>query len=273
MIKSNLITIKNLFDQAKIPAIIEEPASKQPKGWFVLLHGLTTDKSEYLNFYDDVARGLLECGYASIRMDFRAHGDSHSDSLEFNIVNNVSDVVSTIRWLLDNKIINEVNLFGTSFGAVATLAAATVLPAEMISRIYLLAPVLSFDDLYLNPTSISRKEKYGDMLRRVLLDDEKILLNERVSFNYKNAIEFALIDIPKIVGELAHKLTVMHGTHDTIVPLKATKKIVEKNETISYYEFDGMDHGFTDINDAEGTGEVSKNNLERIINILCKGIV
>ena len=32
MIKSNLITIKNLFDQAKIPAIIEEPASKQPKG-------------------------------------------------------------------------------------------------------------------------------------------------------------------------------------------------------------------------------------------------
>lgn len=269
MKKPYTINITNCFDRVSIPALVEESDKKSSNGWFVLLHGLTTSKNEYLNFYDDVANGLLKCGYSSLRIDFRAHGESLSNASAFNVTNNVSDVVSSVRWLIKNKGIEKINLFGTSFGAVAALASASVLPDELVKRIYLLAPVLSFNDLYLNPISNNRKEKYGNMLQKVLLEDKIILLDDRVSFNYSNAIEFALIDMPRLVNMLADKLTIMHGTHDTIVPLEVTKALVESIPSISYHEFERMDHGFTDIDDEEGVTEASKRNLADIIGVLC----
>ena len=264
------ILINSSFDNAQIPTIVTEPVNAEIKGWYILSHGLTTNKSEYLNFYDEISARIAAQGFASIRFDYRGHGESSESINTFNLINNVSDTISCIKWLQRNKGVSCISLMGTSFGALATILASYIFPSDFINRIYLLAPVLDVDELYLNPHRPERG-KYNGFSDRLLINNEKIELDGLPIFDYKNALEFMFFDIYKCLENVSNKTTVIHGSHDSIVSAEITEKVVSRYTNITYHKIERMDHGYTDIDDEDGLTQQSASNLSKIVDIILGG--
>ncbi len=260
-------TIESKFDETLIPVKIKSPDGREPTTWFILIHGLTTSKSEYLDFYEMVSDGLIHKGIGCLSFDCRAHGESQKSGNEFNLINCIKDTLSCVRWLQENYGNCEINLFGTSFGASIAICTAQIIQ-EMIKSVFLLAPVLDFTTLYLDPPEGDRRDKYDNFIKRTLFQDEVIDLDGRVFLDYQNAIEFSLINLGEIISKLRIPLSVMHGTHDTMVPYKTTQRVINGCPNAKLFTFEKMDHGFTDIDDETGASQRSQENLTRILEVL-----
>lgn len=61
-------------DNIKLCGVFTVP--RKIKGYALLAHGLAVDKNEWENFYVDIANELCKRDFASLRFDFRAHGES-----------------------------------------------------------------------------------------------------------------------------------------------------------------------------------------------------
>ncbi len=260
--RSEILT--SAFDGARIPVVITAPP--KPDRWLLMIHGLGTSKHEYLQFYDFIATKMAESNVASIRYDCRGHGNSEASPREFTIINNIKDALWCLnevqRWSPGAR----VDLLGTSFGA-PTAICCSILEPRRIGHIYLIAPVLDFNSLYLSPIS-ERREKYSNFKMRTLDELGSIDVDGRLAFRAENCIEFAIIDIPSMVTRIQQKLTVIHGDADSMVPISVTEKVLKQAPAAQFHTFHNMDHGFTDAKDEHGTSEQSQDNLRRIAAIL-----
>lgn len=81
----------------------------------LLCHGIRGDKNERGSF-TTLAKTIQEQGYSTIRIDFRAHGESTGIDYEMTISKEIEDVKSVIRFL-KNKGYKEIIILGASFGA------------------------------------------------------------------------------------------------------------------------------------------------------------
>lgn len=262
--------IINSFDNAKIHLVYyPRKNSKQKLKNFVFFHGLTTDKNEYLDFYKKVAHELSYLGHSVVCFDARAHGESDRPANEFTISNLISDGIEVIKWLKNIEGVEKVSLFGTSFGAVPSISVSKIVP-DFINELYLLAPVIDFDQLYLNPSNAERFRKYKGLINNTFINGVDFPLTDRLYFNRFIVTEFALIDLSRIIQNLDIKIEIMHGTSDSMVPYEGTKNLVLQAANIKLHTFHNMDHGFMKIGDDEGITDESKSNLEKIIEILNK---
>jgi pimeloyl-ACP methyl ester carboxylesterase len=257
--------LRNDCDNYQIPTVLFEAAYSERS--MVLFHGLTTNKLEYLNFYKGVGEELSSNGINVISIDSRTHGESHSSKEELTITNMVSDGIETIKWSRKKYGVDKVDLFGTSFGAITAICLAQVIP-QWINRIYLLAPVLDLDQLYLNPSNPDRAKKYDGLCTKTLENGEFFEINERQAFSRSLITEFSLISLENLMQKSQLTFDVMHGTEDSMVPFNISSEICHGLSNVNFHEFKDMDHGFTDINDENGISKETKNNLTKIYSIL-----
>lgn len=255
------VIITSPYDGGRIPAVLNEPSGGM-EIVYLLLHGLTTDKDEYLNFYVQVADRLARAGIGTLRLDFRGHGESKAPVTEFTILNSASDVLSCSLWLKEKHPDVRQNILGTSFGAAAGIVASASMPT-WYSRLSLLAPVLNLHELYIAPVHKAR-ESYKDFRNISLAQAERHQIDDRRSFGYLNALEFVAIDLVRLVRDQRVPTVVMHGTADTMVPYEGTVKSLVDSK-VRLMSFENMDHGYMDIEDADGHGQKSQENLDRII--------
>src|SRR5262245_39256508 len=158
-VNERIASITNAYDKVTIPAIVNVPGV-HPEEVYLLLHGLTTDKNEYLDFYTQVARRLAITGIGSVRFDFRGHGESRAPASEFTILNSASDVLACSRWLRDEYPDARQNVLGTSFGAGAGIVAVAAMPS-WFNKLRLLAPILNLEELYMSPVHPARDSYMG----------------------------------------------------------------------------------------------------------------
>ena len=255
--------VPNLVDKTNIPTVMCIPPGASDL--FVMVHGLTTSKDEYLDFYKSIADDLARKGVASVRFDCRAHGESLAPATEFNVVNNVADAISVVNHVLKERSFDRIHLFGTSFGAL-TVSIYANLAREQIASVTLLAPVLDTNALYLDP--VPERASYKDFRGTILHGGSPRDLDGRVSLDLKNAIEFSAINMSDIVQSFCDRLTVIHGKADSIVPYSVTANAIKDLTVKSFVAVEGMDHGFTDISDEAGTGPKSAENYNRILQLL-----
>lgn len=81
----------------------------------LLCHGIRGNKEERGSF-TTLAKTIQEQGYSTIRIDFRAHGESTGIDYEMTISKEIEDVESVIKFLRD-KGYKEIIVLGASFGA------------------------------------------------------------------------------------------------------------------------------------------------------------
>lgn len=259
------IFIPNRFDNREIPVVIFE--SKNAKKSLLLFHGIGTGKYEYLDFYKMIGESLSAKGINVISFDSRTHGESKAELSEFTLSNLIGDGIDVIQWIQETYPDKKLDLLGTSFGAISAICLANIL-TNSVRKVFLLAPVLDFNKLYFNPPNPERAKKYQGLLAKTLSDGKYFPVTENQSFNRNMIIEFSLLSLPQLVSKTNLEFEVMHGDSDTMVPYSTSEDLNQNTKNVLLHCFDNMDHGFTDINDDEGTGEKSLSNFERILSIL-----
>lgn len=258
------------YDNALVPAVFEKPDRDASGNVFLLFHGITTSKSEYLGFYDRISAALVNDGSSVLRIDFRGHGDSARPSREFSVSSQVLDGCSALRWLSERYPGQRIIIVGTSFGAPPAIILAKIFP-EVVERVFLISPVLDYERLYMNPETEYRRDKYGGIRDLVIWGHEELLVAEGVSIFPPLALEFATIDLPALLKKLRLKVTVVHGTADSMVPFSISSDLCRNIPHVELVALSGMEHGFTQEGDDDGLTVKSNENLNMIAAIL-KGV-
>lgn len=81
----------------------------------LLCHGIRGDKNERGSFIE-LAKEIQNQGYSTLRIDFRAHGESTGIDYEMTISKEIEDVESIIKFLKEKQY-KEIIVLGASFGA------------------------------------------------------------------------------------------------------------------------------------------------------------
>lgn len=119
--------IQFLSDGLKIRGILSYPTNGHtPWPAVVLLHGFTSHKDEDLIISNGVgmfhytAVRFNEGGFASLRFDFRGHGESDGAFEDLTIADLVSDTLAAVSFLAKQKEVddNRIGLLGQSLGGL-----------------------------------------------------------------------------------------------------------------------------------------------------------
>lgn len=232
----------------------------------ILLHGITTDRNEYLDFYRAVTERIFRRGVSSLRFDFRGHGKSQEEQSAFSPIGQVLDLIGAINFLAASKKADNCKLiaFGTSFGAGPALFVSRLLP-NIFAGIYLLAPVLDYRVTFLEPKTAWAKEyfsaealanslKYGSLK----LDEFNVGIRAitEMAFLNPSSVAQAIRDIP---------IRIVHGEEDSMVPIEQSENLQASAKNVSLLKIPGMDHGYNAIGDEDGRSVESARNLTTIV--------
>lgn len=247
-----------------IPYILERSRRQPRTGGFLLLHGLGVDKDEYLGFYRTLSPKLAEAGFDVLRFDFPAHGDSKANASHFTLGDCAVDAIVAAEFLLEEIGNSGLHVFGTSFGAGPAIMAASFFQSSL-RNVTLLAPAISYRELYIEPTHPLRTAKYKDFYRHAVLDGATVPVSDRAALNWRNAIEFAMCDLVHQLSAIAGHTAILHGEADSMVPHELSRDLAARYASIDLTIVPGMDHGFMDHDDDTGESERSQQNLRAIL--------
>jgi len=267
MYKETKLTISSAHG-VKIPAIFAHDEIRPPQKGLLMLHGISTQKDEYLDFYRILAEGLARKGISTLRIDFRGHGESKVTPAGFTIASQLLDLVQSIRWLEQHTGFQKVSVLGTSFGAPPCLFAASIFPKK-IDEVFLVAPVLDYVQTFISPISTWGKESFGRVVERTIVQGETIPLSDKFYMTADVVAEMLMIDIERLFRNNTKRIKIMHGNKDGMVDISITQDFAKRHGNIAFYMFDNMEHGFTDFGDEQGSNERTKSNIERMISIIC----
>lgn len=250
-------------DGVQIPAIELRPPSA-PIASILLLHGITTDKNEYGDFFIALADAFADLGIASLRIDFRGHGESCESSCAFSITSQVLDTISAVKWLTDRFKV-KVHLLGCSFGAPPAIFTSALAPSS-VATISLICPVLDYCRTFLRPTT----EWAAGIFNSETLDRAfkvgTLRMNDRFVIDVKLLIEMSLIVPSDSLRRIRCSTLVIHGEQDSMVPSQLSVGCTSGLDHVHLTIIPGMEHGYYDSEDETGESPKSRGNLKRIIN-------
>lgn len=102
----------NSTDNIKLCALVKEISKDKV---VLLCHGIRGNKDERGSFIT-LAKEIQQQGYSTIRIDFRAHGESTGIDYEMNISKEIEDIESVLKFL-KTRGYKEIIVLGASFGA------------------------------------------------------------------------------------------------------------------------------------------------------------
>jgi len=259
--------ILTAIDGVKVVSILHMPDSS-PKGACLLLHGIGTNKDEYLGFFAKIALKLAEAGIASLRLDFRGHGESPLPPDAFTISSQLLDAQAGLSFLRERTTIAKPDLFGCSFGAPPCLYLKAWVPAQL-GRITLLAPVLNYRKVFLDPVSDWGKTTFPQAaLRRCLEAGKPVPIGENFYMSPVLLANLMHADVEGSVSLIEEEFTVLHGVRDDMVPISLSQDVAARHPHLRLIEFPNMEHGFTDSGDETGESPATLANIEHIMRFL-----
>jgi len=250
-------------DGVSIPAVVALP-SVAPRDFIVMLHGITTHKNEFADFLARVANQLGEADVASLRLDFRGHGDSEEKSRAFSVASQIVDTVTAIDWVHLNYPATRIHLLACSFGGPAALFASEWRD-NLISTISLICPVLDYKRTFLQPTT----EWAGALFNTRTIADAwrsgRLAMTDGFEIDLKLLVEMAALEPKLVLQRTGKSVLVVHGEADSMVPFRISQDVCAGLAHVHLVGIPRMEHGFTDIDDDEGYSAASERNLERIV--------
>ena len=246
-------------DSLKLHGTFTSP-SGPVRGALLMVHGITSDRDEW-GIFEKVADELAHSGLASLRFDYRGHGESVLDEDKISLHGILSDILSA--WgLLESRTEPAPKSFrryimGSSFGGGLAYAAA----AQMgnIDRAFLLAPV--FDYLIDIENCAPRWQgdlKRKDQIRYNHLRLGRALVNEAFYFD------------PLAGADVA--TTIFHGTLDTDVRIELSEKVAARLRKIELIRMEGAGHVLNVPDDFDLEQAESWVFVDRMIDLVRKRI-
>ncbi len=198
----------------KLSAVLSNPSGNKENLIVVMCHGF--DSSKESQTYFKLEKALNKKRIASFRFDFFGHGESEGKFEDITISEAVDDTIQAISFLRQHGF-KKIALFGSSFGGMAALLAASKLPD--LNCLVLKSPVSD----YLG--KISAKEDKVDVEQ---WKKDGFIWHETKRGKLRLNYSF-FEDAEKFSGfEAAEKINVptliVHGSWDKVVPVEQSKK-------------------------------------------------
>ncbi|HST80678.1 MAG TPA: alpha/beta fold hydrolase [Kineosporiaceae bacterium] len=208
----------------------------------LLVHGGGVTREEG-GFFTRMARGLSLRGIASLRFDFRAHGQSGGRADQLTLAGIVNDIRAAHDFLSENVGSESVNLLGASFGGGLSLYYAGVY-GDRVARLILINPLLNYkrrlideknywNEDRISPEASARLDEEGVLPHSPTFMLNRPLINEMF---YLNPIDhLSSVKTPTLV---------FHGTKDTFIPFASSEYAVKQLKAKSVLvPIEGGQHG------------------------------
>lgn len=257
-------------DGVRIPGIEARPAG-DPCNHILMLHGITTQKHEWGNFFGNLARSFAERGIASLRIDFRGHGDSSEPPTKFSVASQVLDVIAAVDWLLKRSCARRIHLLGCSFGSPPAIFVAAM-RTSVVGTLSFVCPVLDYSATFLRPTTEWASKLFTDKTIQQAFAKGTLKMNDTFAIDAKLLIEMQFLKPFDVLRDIHTPTLVIHGQADSMVPFAISKRHTKSLDHVRLLGIPGMDHGFTDQHDETGESEASQSNFNRIKHEVCSHI-
>ena len=106
-----------------------------------------------------VAEKLMSSGICAVTFDFPCHGSSKASPEALCVESCIEDILCLIRYVKTKYKIQDISLFGISFGGYVALNFALRYP-QLISRVFLRAPAINMEKVLIQKLIGVSKEKY-----------------------------------------------------------------------------------------------------------------
>lgn len=237
----------------KLCGLLSNPTSQKDKPIIVLCHGFLRSKDG--RTYLRLEKILNHNGISTFRFDFFGHGESDGKFEEITTSEAVDDVQKAIIFLKELGY-KKIGLFGSSFGGLASLIAAS-----KTERLYLLAlksPVSDYLSLMQagdNELEI-KKWKENGFTYMTAVDGKKLRL--KYSF-FKDAQR---VNGYEAASKIKIPTLIVHGGKDVTIPAEQSKKTATLIKNCRLEIIEGADHTYSKDKD-----------FERMLDLISKFIV
>jgi len=230
----------------KLCGIVSNPSRNKNKPIIILCHGFSTSKEAFT--YMSLEKILNEKGISTFRFDFFGHGESEGKFENITISEAVDDVLNAIKFLKSLGY-TKIGLFGSSFGGIANIMAAS--KSEDLFVLALKAPVSYLFDKELlkkdfcmnNPNKEIEEWKNKGYRYYEKSDGTKLRLNYEFIEDSKNNNGYKAAEKIKI-----HTI-IVHGDADNTVPIEQSKKTASIIKNCKLEIIKGANHKFSNSED------------------------
>ncbi len=195
-------------------SIIDRPVDAGKYPVVIMFHGFTGTHIESGRLYVDIARELCGNGMATVRFDYRNHGDSSGPFEDFSIDNALEDAAFMVKYALGLEFVNpsRVAFLGLSMGGHITLKTyerMSTVPKALV----LLSPAIDFSGL-------GRVVEQGLRGDYVYFGPYRLRLNNVIKLANSNAMSVAeLVNVP---------ILIIHSVDDKAVPYQQSVEFHSK---------------------------------------------
>lgn len=211
-----------------------------PKASVVLAHGIMVHK-DFDGFYPALATDLAARGYASLRFDFRGHGETGGKPERMTVAGEVRDLGAAVRFLRHRRA-PQVGIVGTSFGAaVAVLYASRTrkLPFALV----LLSSVLDFRRTFLEPETAWGKKWFTPQALTEAYVRGKLDLGF-FALGRELLLEFEALKPADVLPNLTIPVLMVHSDGDPVAPFQAAFDAAMSAPWVKFVRIGGPGHYF-----------------------------
>jgi len=215
--------------------VLSNPSEGKEKLIVVLCHGF--DASKESQTYLRLEKTLNEKGISTFRFDFFGHGESDGKFEDITISEAVDDALQAINFLKE-KGFSKIALFGSSFGGMAALLAAS--KEKGLFALILKSPV-------------------SDYLGKIAAEEDKVSVEQWKKDGFiwhetkkgKLRLNYSFFeDAQEVSGfEAANQINVptliVHGNQDKVVPVEQSRKTASLIPNCKLEIIEGADHKYS----------------------------
>ncbi|MBI3190652.1 alpha/beta fold hydrolase [archaeon] len=215
----------------------------RPKGayWVVIFsHGFTSSTNQ--SFYKEMEKDLNSEGVATIRYDYYGHGKNYPSkygvSPDTTLSKAIESLIAMIKYAR-NKGFKKIGLFGSSFGGVVSLIAASKEKTGF---------------LILRSAVVEPKKFWRDRIKKSRIDLKNWQKLGVLHYRLGNLEEFKLnwefwtdlqkYDTLRAAKKMSCPVLIIHGDSDVVVPINQARKLGKILNT-GVYVINGADHSYT----------------------------
>ena len=220
----------------KVCGILSNPTSNKENLIVVLCHGFSSSKDS--KTYTTLSKILNEHNISSFRFDFFGHGESEGNFEDVTISKAVDDIINAVKFLR-NKSYKKIGLFGSSFGGISSIIAASKLDGLIF--LALKSPVSDYTEVKNKENTKKEIEEWKNKGYISYLNSHgaKSRLNYSFFEDFKNnnGYEYAKkINVPTLI---------IHGDCDETVPIEQSRKTCRLMKKCRLEIIKGADHRYT----------------------------
>lgn len=220
----------------KVCGILSNPTFNKENLIVVLCHGFSSSKDS--KTHTNLSKILNEDNISIFRFDFFGHGESEGNFEDVTISKAVDNILNAVKFLR-NKGYKKIGLFGSSFGGISSIVAASKLKGLIF--LTLKSPVSDFLEVENKTKTKKEIEEWKKRGYTSYFSSDGTKLKLKYSFfeDFKNNNGYECakkINVPTLI---------VHGDCDETVPLEQSRKTCKLMKNCRLKVIKGSDHRYT----------------------------